>query len=139
MVRGARPGEVALRSVSRIDVTRSLVPPIEVFVEHVRRAFEQGRFTNHGPLVAELEQVLRLQLEVPYGAAVCNGTLALQLACAALGVTGEVPRRRDHWPPELVASMEAALAASDDPRPPEKPQQTEQPVRPDAEPPQGAL
>jgi dTDP-4-amino-4,6-dideoxygalactose transaminase len=63
---------------------------LEIFVEHVRRAFEQGRFTNHGPLVVELEEALRARLEVPYGAAVCNGTLALQIACAALGVTGEV-------------------------------------------------
>lgn len=74
----------------RIDVTRSLVPPIEDFIEHLKRSFEQARFTNHGPLVVELEQALIGQLGTPHGVAVCNGTLALQLACAALGVEGEV-------------------------------------------------
>jgi dTDP-4-amino-4,6-dideoxygalactose transaminase len=73
-----------------IQVTRSLAPSLEDFAELLRPAFEERRFTNDGPLLRRLEGALGARLGLPHVAAVANGTLALQLACAALGVRGEV-------------------------------------------------
>lgn len=46
--------------------------------------------TNHGPYVAELEQRLSDYLGVRHCIAICNGTVALELAARALGLHGEV-------------------------------------------------
>jgi dTDP-4-amino-4,6-dideoxygalactose transaminase len=46
--------------------------------------------TNHGPYVAELEQRLSDYLGVRHCIAICNGTIALELAARALGLHGEV-------------------------------------------------
>ncbi len=73
-----------------VHVTRSLVPPLDDFLERLKPIWEEARFTNDGPQVRELEQLVARELESPHGIAVANGTLALQLASAALGLEGEV-------------------------------------------------
>lgn len=46
--------------------------------------------TNHGVYVAELEQRLAAYLGVKHCIAMCNGTVALEIAARALGLSGEV-------------------------------------------------
>jgi dTDP-4-amino-4,6-dideoxygalactose transaminase len=48
------------------------------------------RFTNDGPLVREFEARLAAHVGVRHVVAICNGTLALEVALRASGATGEV-------------------------------------------------
>jgi len=73
-----------------IHVTRSLLPPLEAYVEKLESVWESGQLTNDGPLLRELERGLEERLGVPHGVAVANGTLGLQLACAGLEPGSEV-------------------------------------------------
>lgn len=73
-----------------IQVTRAFLPPLEQVMHHLQRAWSAGQITNNGQLVQELEGKLQASLRVPRLLAVANGTLALDLALAALGVQGEV-------------------------------------------------
>jgi dTDP-4-amino-4,6-dideoxygalactose transaminase len=50
-----------------------------------------GRWlTNDGPLVHELEEAVAAALGVPHCIAMCNGTVGLEIAIRAAGLTGEV-------------------------------------------------
>lgn len=73
-----------------INVTKTVLPPLDAFVSAVEGVWERGWVTNHGPLVTELEERLREALGVRHFLYTANGTLALQLALRALNVTGEV-------------------------------------------------
>jgi dTDP-4-amino-4,6-dideoxygalactose transaminase len=46
--------------------------------------------TNHGPFVQALEQEICAHLDVRHCVAMCNGTIALEIAIRALGLQGEV-------------------------------------------------
>lgn len=63
-------------------------------VERLRARFdeilERRWFTNRGPFVQEFESALQDRLGVRHVIAVCNGTLGLEIATRAAGVTGEV-------------------------------------------------
>lgn len=52
--------------------------------------FERGWFTNDGPLVQEFEQRIADRLGARHCIAMCNGTVALEIAIRALGLEGEV-------------------------------------------------
>jgi len=60
------------------------------FLELAQGIFERGWLTNNGPLVLELERRLADYLGVRHCLAICNGTVALELASRGLGLTGEV-------------------------------------------------
>lgn len=62
----------------------------ELFDRLVDGIFERRWFTNSGQLEKEFEAKLCEFLDVKYCIAVCNATVGLQLACHALGLTGEV-------------------------------------------------
>lgn len=73
-----------------IPVTKPFMPPIEEYQEYVKGIWERGILTNNGPLVKELEQKLKEYLDVPNILYLSNGTIALQIAIKALGLTGDV-------------------------------------------------
>ena len=73
-----------------ITVTKSFLPPIEDYIEYLRKIWESNHLTNHGPLVNELEQKLKDYLGVKHLFFVSNGTIALQIAIKALDLKGEV-------------------------------------------------
>jgi dTDP-4-amino-4,6-dideoxygalactose transaminase len=76
---------------SKIFVTRSFLPPKEEYIQYISAIYERGILTNQGPLVLELEEKLRRFLGVNHLHYLCNGTVALQLALAALDINdGEV-------------------------------------------------
>jgi dTDP-4-amino-4,6-dideoxygalactose transaminase len=60
------------------------------FQEHVSRIFAEQRLTNNGPLVQELERRIATYLGVRECVAMCNGTLAMEIAVRALDLDGEV-------------------------------------------------
>lgn len=73
-----------------IYVTKSFLPPIEEFIEKIRKAWDSHMLTNDGPLYQEFEQCLREYTNIPNLVCLGNGTLALQIAVRALNLKGEV-------------------------------------------------
>ncbi len=74
-----------------IYVTKSFMPPLKEYNKYVAGIFERGMLTNQGPLVEELQTKLAGYLGVENFHYVTNGTIALQLALAALDINdGEV-------------------------------------------------
>ena len=60
------------------------------FFERLNQMLDNAWLTNHGPLVQEFEQRVAEYLGVKHCIATCNGTVALELAIRAVGMTGEV-------------------------------------------------
>lgn len=73
-----------------IKVTRTFLPPLEEYLSYLKPIWESAWVTNHGPSVGRLEDELRRRLDVPHFYFLANGTIALQLAYRALGLSGEV-------------------------------------------------
>ncbi len=74
-----------------IFVTQSFLPPIEEYVQYLGRIWDSCILTNQGPLLKELESKLEGYLRVDNLQIVTNGTIALDLAINALGITsGEI-------------------------------------------------
>jgi dTDP-4-amino-4,6-dideoxygalactose transaminase len=73
-----------------IYVTRPVLPPFEAFVEGMREIWANEWLTNNGPLLQRYARALEEHLAVSHASLYANGTLALQVAVQALGLTGEV-------------------------------------------------
>jgi dTDP-4-amino-4,6-dideoxygalactose transaminase len=73
-----------------IPVTKPFLPPKEDFDELVAGVWRRNWLTNEGPLSSKLELDLKNYLGLDHLLFVANGTIALQLAIRALGLTGEV-------------------------------------------------
>ena len=73
-----------------INVTRPSMPGYEEYIQEIRGLWESGWLTNSGVKHKQLEDALKIYLDVPYVTLFANGHLALETAIAALGITGEV-------------------------------------------------
>ncbi len=73
-----------------INVTKTFLPPLNEYIDYLKKIWESGWITNQGPLSEELESKLKDFLNVKNLLLVSNGTIALQLAIKALGLTGEI-------------------------------------------------
>lgn len=73
-----------------INVTQTFLPPLDEYIAYLEKIWESKWLTNRGVLVQELEAKLREYLGVENILAVCNGTVALQIAIKALGLEGEI-------------------------------------------------
>jgi len=73
-----------------INVTKTYLPPLEEYIEQLRKIWESGHVTNNGPLLLDLEEQLKQFLGVKHLFLTANGTLGLQIALKALEVTGRV-------------------------------------------------
>lgn len=71
-----------------IYVTQPSLAPLEEFTELLRGVWERGILTHNGPLVQQLEKDLCDKLQIPNCVAVSNGTIAIQMAIKALGLSG---------------------------------------------------
>ena len=60
------------------------------FIGRVNDLLDRRRLTNNGPYVKELEEKLADFLNVRHVIAMANGTIALEIACRALELKGEV-------------------------------------------------
>jgi dTDP-4-amino-4,6-dideoxygalactose transaminase len=71
-----------------IYVTQPSLAPLEEFTELLRGVWDRGILTHNGPLVQQLEGELCTKLQIPSCVAVSNGTIAMQMAIKALGLSG---------------------------------------------------
>lgn len=62
----------------------------EAFLQRVNDMLDRRWLTNDGPLVQELESRIAKYLNVRHCVAMCNATVALEIAIRALGLSGEV-------------------------------------------------
>jgi len=73
-----------------INVTKTYLPPIEEYIEILKRAWNKQWITNRGELVVELEEKLKNYLGVNNILITNNGTIPLQIALKLLGNNGEI-------------------------------------------------
>lgn len=73
-----------------INVTKTFLPPQDEYQAILSRAWATGWMTNRGVLVQKLEVQLKAYLGVSNIICMTNGTLPLQIAIKALGLTGEI-------------------------------------------------
>ena len=59
-------------------------------MERIEGVIDRRWLTNDGPLVHEFEEAIATMLGVPHCIAMCNGTVALEIAIRAAGLSGEV-------------------------------------------------
>lgn len=62
----------------------------DAFMRHVEDIFARRWLSNDGPLVQEFEHKVAEHIGVKHCIAMCNGTIALEIAIRALGLEGEV-------------------------------------------------
>lgn len=73
-----------------IHVGRPNIGDRDAFLKLVGEMFDRRWLSNSGPLVQQFEQRVASYLGVRHCVAMCNGTIALEIAIRALGLTGEV-------------------------------------------------
>ncbi len=73
-----------------ISVTKTYLPDKAKYQHYIDEIYANGWVTNGGPLVQELEQRLAKYLGVKNIVLVANGTVALEIAYRALGISGFV-------------------------------------------------
>lgn len=73
-----------------IPVTKPFMPPLAEYHALLEGVWQREWLTNHGPLVTQLEAALKSHLGIQNLAYVTNGTIAIQIALKALGISGEV-------------------------------------------------
>lgn len=73
-----------------IHVGRPNINNRDKFIDRVNKILDAKWLTNNGPVVQELESRIAESLGVKHCIAMCNGTIALEIAIRALGLTGEV-------------------------------------------------
>jgi dTDP-4-amino-4,6-dideoxygalactose transaminase len=73
-----------------ILVTSPLLPPLDEFIQYLKKIWESKWITNNGYYHQELEKALCEYLGVKYISLFTNGTLPLIIALQALRITGEV-------------------------------------------------
>lgn len=84
-INGARP---ALDKP--LHVGRPNIGDREAFLQRINQILDNQWLTNNGPMVQEFEQRIAEHLGVKHCVAMCNGTIALEIAIRALGLQGEV-------------------------------------------------
>lgn len=73
-----------------LHVGRPNIGNREAFLQRVTQILDNQWLTNNGPMVQEFEQSIAKYLGVKHCVAMCNGTIALEIAIRALGLEGEV-------------------------------------------------
>jgi dTDP-4-amino-4,6-dideoxygalactose transaminase len=73
-----------------LHVGRPNIGDRATFLEYVNKILDSRWLTNNGPTVQEFERRLASYLGVKRCVAMCNGTIALEIAIRAVGLSGEV-------------------------------------------------
>ena len=60
-----------------IFVTKPALPPLEEYVEYLKRIWDKGILTNMGPIHEEFREKLTKFLDVPICLPSCNGHIRL--------------------------------------------------------------
>ena len=73
-----------------VHVGRPNIGNRDAFLSRVGQILDSQWLTNNGPMLQEFERRIAERLGVKHCVAMCNGTIALEIAVRALGLTGEV-------------------------------------------------
>ena len=73
-----------------INVTKAFLPDRKEYDKYLDKIWETVWLTNNGPLLLQLEAELKDYLQVKHLFFCTNGTIALQIAIKALGLTKEI-------------------------------------------------
>lgn len=73
-----------------LHVGRPNIGDREEFLKYAEEIFDRRWLSNNGPMVQELERQIAHYLDVKHCVAMCNGTVALEIAIRALALEGEV-------------------------------------------------
>src|SRR5215213_575614 len=73
-----------------INVTKTYLPDFEKYAAILKRAWDKSWITNNGELVRELEDSLKKYLGVKHLFFCNNGTVVLQMALKAYGISKEI-------------------------------------------------
>ena len=73
-----------------IPVTKPFLPPVEQYERYIKEIWQNNWVTNNGPLLKSLENQLQQYLNCEPVVMLSNGTIGLQLAIKAMGLSGEV-------------------------------------------------
>lgn len=73
-----------------LHVGRPNIGDRESFLRRTNQILDNQWLTNNGPMVVEFERRIAVHLGVKHCIAMCNGTIALEIAIRALGLEGEV-------------------------------------------------
>ncbi len=73
-----------------INVTKTYLPPLDEYIEQLKKIWETGHVTNNGPILLELESHLREYFGVKHLFLTANGTLALQIAIKVFGLQKKI-------------------------------------------------
>tara|TARA_Y100000385_G_scaffold193361_1_gene199998 strand:- start:6109 stop:7182 length:1074 start_codon:yes stop_codon:yes gene_type:complete len=73
-----------------IPVTKSFLPPIDVYTEYLKKAWDNKIITNRGALVIELENKLKSYFNLSHLLCTNNGTIPIQIALKLFANGGEV-------------------------------------------------
>src|SRR5580765_7147023 len=74
---------------TQLHVGRPNIGNREAFLARVNRILDSHWLTNNGPIVQEFEARIAQYLGVKHCVAMCNGTIALEIAIRSLGLEGE--------------------------------------------------
>lgn len=74
----------------KLHVGRPNIGDKAEFLKYVDQIFDSKWLSNNGPLVQQLEERIANHHQVKHCIAMCNGTIALEIAIRALGLSGEV-------------------------------------------------
>lgn len=74
----------------KLHVGRPNIGDRDRLISFIDEILDRGWLTNEGPLSREFERRIESLLGVKHCLAICNGTVAMELAIRALGLTGEV-------------------------------------------------
>jgi dTDP-4-amino-4,6-dideoxygalactose transaminase len=75
---------------AKLHVGRPNLGDRERLLERIRGVLDRAWLTNNGPCVQEFERRVAETAGVKHAVAMCNGTVALEIAIRAVGMTGEV-------------------------------------------------
>ena len=73
-----------------LHVGRPNIGSRDTFMKYVEKMFDNRWLSNNGPIVQEFEKRVAEHHNVKHCIAMCNGTVALEIAIRALGLEGEV-------------------------------------------------
>jgi len=78
-------------AIKKINVTQTFLPPLKEYTDLLKKIWETKHLTNRGEYVIDLEEKIQEFLgSNSKPLAVCNGTIALQIAIKALELKGEI-------------------------------------------------
>ena len=76
--------------IKPIRIVQPLLPDLDDINQKIKEIWNSKQLSNNGPMVVQLEHDLVHFLDVDYLSVFSNGTMALQIACKLLDLSGEV-------------------------------------------------